>query len=159
MPRYGFDIDPALIAYAREHWPDNATFAVAQAEKLPLPGGSVDVYVSRVALPYTDIPAALSEAARVLVPRGRLWITLHPMSMTFAEMGFAATRGHIKEFIRRGVVLLNGIAFHVSGTSRRFLGIRDSWQSASRMTRELEKNFGEVRVSMGRHFLIEATRR
>jgi ubiquinone/menaquinone biosynthesis C-methylase UbiE len=41
---------------------------LAPAEALPLPDGSVDYFVSRVALPCTDIPAALTEAARVLVP-------------------------------------------------------------------------------------------
>jgi len=57
------------------------------------------------------------------------------------------------------VVLLNGLSFHLFGTSRRFLGIRDSWQSASRMKREPGKAFTEIRVTTGRHFLIEATRR
>lgn len=156
---YGFDIDEELIRYANEHWPDRAQFAVAPAEHLPLPDGAVDFYVSRVALPYTDIRSALSEAARVLVPGGSLWITLHPASMTLGEMGDAVRRGRIKGFVRRTVVLLNGLAFHLSGTSKRLLGVRDSWQSASRMKRELEKNFRDVRVTTGRHFLIEATRR
>lgn len=155
---YGFDIDPALIAYATRHWPDKATFAVAPAEHLPLPDRSVDLYVSRVALPYTDIRSALAEAARVLVPGGRLWITLHPLSMTLDEMGSAARRGRIKEVVRRTVVLMNGLAFHLSGTSKRLLGVRDSWQSASRMRHELERHFTDIRVSTGRHFLIEATR-
>jgi ubiquinone/menaquinone biosynthesis C-methylase UbiE len=156
---YGFDIDEASIRYANEHWPDRAQFAVAPAEHLPLADGAVDFYVSRVALPYTDIPAALTEAARVLVPGGRLWVTLHPISMTLGEMGDAVRRGSIKGFVRRTIVLLNGLAFHYFGASGRFLGVRESWQSASRMTRELEKYFKDVRVTTGRHFLIEATRR
>ena len=156
---YGFDINAATIDYAIEHWPQKAMFAVAPAEKLPLPDGSVDLYVSRVALPYTDIPEALREAARVLVPGGRLWVTLHPVSMTFAELGSAARRAKIKEVVRRMVVLMNGLAFHLFGSSRTFLGIRDSWQSASRMTRALAKDFTDIRVTTGRHFLIEATRR
>lgn len=159
VARYGFDIDPRAIAYANEHWPDKARFAIAPAEALPLPGGSVDVYVSRVALPYTDIPAALAEAARVLVRGGRLWITLHPLSMTMAEMGDAARRGRFKEVVRRTVALMNGLAFHLFGSSTAFLGVRDSWQSASRMTRQLDRNFTDVRITRGRHFLIEATRR
>ena len=159
VARYGFDIDPALISYAMSRWPDMANFAVAPAEQLPLPDGAVDLYVSRVALPYTDIPAAVDEAARVLVPGGRLWITLHPVSMTFAEMGSAARQGSIRGVIRRMFVLLNGLAFHLFGTSKRLLGIRDSWQSVSRMKHELARHFTDIRVSHGRHFLIEATRR
>ena len=156
---YGFDIDPSSIDYAIAHWPQKAMFAVAPAEKLPLPDGSVDLYVSRVALPYTDIPRALREAARVLVPGGRLWITLHPVSMTLVEIRQAARRARIKEVVRRGVVLMNGLVFHLSGSSRSFLGIKDSWQSASRMTRVLKNDFTDIRISTGRHFLVEATRR
>ena len=159
VARHGFDIDPALIAYASAHWPDKANFAVAPAEKLPIPDRSVDLYVSRVALPYTDIPAAVAEAARVLVPGGRFWVTLHPVAMTFSEMGKAARRGRVIEVVRRTLVLLNGLAFHLLGSSQHFLGVRDSWQAASSMKRELSRYFTDVRVSHGRHFLIEATRR
>lgn len=156
---YGFDVDQASIRYANEHWPERAEFAVAPAEALPLPDGVVDFYVSRVALPYMDIPVALKEAARVLVPGGRLWVTLHPLSMTIGEIGNAVRQKRFREFIGRGVVLLNGLTFHWFGISPRLLGVKDSWQSTSRMKRELQKDFRDVRVTSGRHFLIEATRR
>ena len=155
---YGFDIDETSIAYAKGHWPELAQFSVAPAEALPLPDASVDLYVSRVALPYTNIRGALNEAARVLVPGGKLWITLHPLSMTLGEMGAAMRRGRIREFIGRTAALVNGVSFHLFGTSRHLLG-GDSWQSVSRMRRELEKHFRDVDVTVGRHFLIEATRR
>jgi ubiquinone/menaquinone biosynthesis C-methylase UbiE len=86
VPRYGFDIDAAAIAYANDRWPDKAGFAVAPAERLPLSDNSADMYVSRVSLPYTDIPAALREAARVLVPGGRLW-SRPSISMAFGQLG------------------------------------------------------------------------
>ena len=79
--------------------------------------------------------------------------------MTLGEMGTAMRRGRVKEIVRGAIVLLNGLAFHWFGTSRWLLGVRDSWQSESRMTRELEKHFTDVRVTTGRHFLVEATRR
>jgi SAM-dependent methyltransferase len=160
VPRYGFDIDPTVIEYAKGRWPDRAQFGVAPAEKIPLPDGSVDFYVSRVTLPLADIPAALREAARVLVPGGTLWVTLHPISMTFGQIGRAVRTGRVKELVMRTIVLANGLAFHLFGTGRRILGIRDSWQSESRMRRELDKGFRDVKVTTnGRHFLIEATRR
>jgi SAM-dependent methyltransferase len=159
VPCYGFDIDPSLIAYARKHWPERGKFEVCGAEDLPLPDGAVDMYVSRVALPYTDIRRALGEAARVLVPNGRLWVSLHPLSMTMGELTAAARKGRFREVARRSLVLLNGLSFHLFGASRFLLGVRDSWQSSSRMTRELQKNFRDIRVHTGRHFVIEATRR
>ena len=159
VPRYGFDIDATAIAYASERWPERAAFAVAPAEKLPLPDRSVDFYVSRVTLPLANIRLALAEAARVLVPGGRLWITLHPITMTFGQMGRAVRRGRVKELVMRSIVLVNGLQFHLSGSGRRMLGIRDSWQSESRMRRELDPWFRDVRVTVKRHFLIDATRR
>ena len=157
---YGFDIDRASIAYANEHWPERAQFAVAPAEALPLPDRSVDMYVSRVTLPYTDIPAALNEAARVLTPGGRLWITLHPVSMTFGEMKRAISRGNPREFVRRAIVLLNGLTFHLTGSTRHLFGVRDSWQGVTRMQKELSKQFTDIRTT-NQHgqFLIEAIRR
>ena len=160
VPRYGFDIDPTAIAYASENWPDMAHFAVAPAEHLPLPDDSVDLYVSRVSLPYTDIPAALREAARVLVQGGRLWITLHPLSMAFGQLGKAIRERRVKEFVGASIFLANGLAFHFLGTGRRILGARDSWQSETRMRRELGEWFSQISVTSNEHlFLIEATRR
>jgi SAM-dependent methyltransferase len=157
--RYGFDIDLAAIAYAKEKWPDRAQFSVAAGERLPLADRSVDLYVSRVSFPYMDIPAALGEAARVLVPGGRLWITLHPISMAFRQIGNALSRGRLKELIAGAIFLSNGLAFHVFGTGRRILGVRESWQSEARMRQELRKWFGDIRVtSTETLFLIEATR-
>lgn len=159
VPRYGFDIDAVAIAYANEKWPDRAQFSVAAAERLPLPDRSVDLYVSRVSFPYTNIRAALREAARVLVPGGRLWITLHPLSMAFRQIGSAVRRGRVKEFIAGSIALSNGLAFHVFGTDRRILGIRESWQSEARMRRELRRWFDDVKVtSTETLFLIEAMR-
>src|SRR5688572_9335983 len=157
---HGFDIDQASIGYANEHWPERAQFSIAPAEALPLPDRSVDLYVSRVTLPYTDIPAALNEAARVLIPGGRLWITLHPVSMTLGEMKRAIVRGNPREFVRRAIVLLNGLTFHLTGTTRHLFGVRDSWQGVTRMRKELSKQFTDIRTT-NQHgqFLIEATRR
>jgi hypothetical protein len=60
----------------------------------------------------------------------------------------------------RSIVLVNGLTFHLFGTGRRLLGIRDSWQSETRMRRELAPAFDDIRVTRnGRHFLIEAIRR
>ena len=160
VPCYGFDIDATVITYAREHWPDRARFDVAPAEHLPLPDKSVDFYVSRVTLPLADIHQSLDEAARVLVPGGHLWITLHPVSMPIKQAYAALRHGRLKEFVARSIVLVNGLAFHLFGTGLHLLGVRDSWQSRRRVQKELEQRFRDVHVmTNGRHFLVEATRR
>jgi SAM-dependent methyltransferase len=157
---HGFDIDRASIEYANEHWPERAQFSTAPAEALPLPDRSVDLYVSRVTLPYTDIPAALNEAARVLIPGGRLWITLHPVSMTLGEMKSAMLKREPKEFVRRTIVLLNGLTFHLFGTRWHLFGVRDSWQSVTRMKKELARAFTDIRATINQgQFLTEARRR
>jgi ubiquinone/menaquinone biosynthesis C-methylase UbiE len=156
---FGFDIDAVAIEYAVRHWPERAAFAVCSAERLALPDRSVDFYVSRVTLPYTRIREALREAARVLVPGGRLWITLHPLSLTLRELHQAMLRLSVKGVAGRTAALFNGLSFHLFGSTPRLLGVPDSWQSASRMKRELQGAFTDIRVSTGRYFRIEATRR
>jgi hypothetical protein len=79
--------------------------------------------------------------------------------MTWHELAQAARGARLKEVVRRMVVLWNGLAFHLFGTSQSVFGIRDAWQSSSRMTRALTQHFTDIRVGRGRHFLIEATRR
>ncbi|HEX6942327.1 MAG TPA: class I SAM-dependent methyltransferase [Gemmatimonadaceae bacterium] len=160
LPRYGFDIDPVAIDYANQHWPDKGQFSVASGERLPLPDRSVDLYVSRVSFPYMNIRAAVAEAARVLVPGGRLWITLHPISMALHQIGNAVRKGRVKDFIGGTIFLCNGAVFHAFGTSLRILGIRESWQSEARMRHELRGAFRDIRVtSNSGRFVIEATRR
>lgn len=47
------------------------------AENLPFETGSVDAVTGQYALEYADVPAALTEAARVLKPRGRAQFIVH----------------------------------------------------------------------------------
>ena len=158
--RYAFDVDAAAIAYAKERWPQQAEFAVAPAERLPLKDDSVDFYVARVALQVAHIPSVLQEAARVHIPGGRLWITPHPLSMTLDEIGTTVRKLKVKELVMRSIVLVNGLVIQLTGRRSRILGVTSAWQGERGMRRELAADFRDVQVtSSRRHFLIEAIRR
>ncbi len=67
----GVDIDPEMIAVARQRWPVGE-FHVGDACRLPLDTGSVSHYRVDKVLHLIDDPArAVAEARRVLTPGGR----------------------------------------------------------------------------------------
>jgi SAM-dependent methyltransferase len=68
----GVDLDPEMIAAARERWPAGE-FHVGDACELPLETGSVAGYRADKVLHLLDDPArAVAEARRVLAPGGRI---------------------------------------------------------------------------------------
>ena len=75
----GVDIAPALLEIARERTP-HGTFLEGEMDALPLPRSQFDVVTSVNGFQFAvDPPNAFAEAARVLVPGGRL------AAATFAE--------------------------------------------------------------------------
>lgn len=67
----GVDIDPEMVAVARERWPAGE-FRVGDACALPFETGSVSSYRADKVLHALDHPArAVAEARRVLAPGGR----------------------------------------------------------------------------------------
>lgn len=60
----------------------------ADLEHLPIASGSVDIYLSNLAWQWCDTSRAIAEAARVLRPRGHLWVTTL-VSGTFTELATA----------------------------------------------------------------------
>lgn len=77
----GIDASPTLAAAAREASPATPV-ALADAAALPLPDGCADLAVAFMSLQdVDDMPAAVGEIARVLVPGGRLCLaTVHPLN-------------------------------------------------------------------------------
>jgi ubiquinone/menaquinone biosynthesis C-methylase UbiE len=63
----GVDVDESSLATARSRFPSR-TYIHAAGEDLPFPNRSFDRIVSSVAVPYMNIPKALSECYRVLAP-------------------------------------------------------------------------------------------
>jgi len=115
----GVDIDvAALRVAARGPVGEPLRVAAAQGESLPFSDGAFDYVFSRVALPYMNIPVALSEMARVLQPGGRLWLALHPLAIPAGQF----RRGNVKGKIYALYTMLNGAWLHVTGRTVRLPG-------------------------------------
>ncbi|MBX2839753.1 MAG: class I SAM-dependent methyltransferase [Gammaproteobacteria bacterium] len=110
----GIDIDFESLSYGKERF-EHPNYLSASADSLPFDNGSFDLVISRVALPYTNIPKAIHECSRVLKPGGRLWLTLHPAQKTIDQLKEAIKTGNVKNTVCRCYILLNGLCFHYFG--------------------------------------------
>ena len=109
----GLDIKYWVAAKAQVNFPDR-TFVCATAEKMPFPAASFDRVICNVGLPYMNIARALAEIYRVLVPGGTLLASLHPLSLTLAELRrMCLQRPQAAPY--RLWVLAIGIVFHMVG--------------------------------------------
>lgn len=112
--RHGIDVDGDAVARGQAAFPELA-LSVAAAEAVPYPDRSFDLVISRVALPYANLPVAFAEAYRVLKPGGRLWITLHPWSMERKRLADAALGLRLRGLLSRAPVVANSLVQHVAG--------------------------------------------
>ncbi len=152
---YGLDPDLDALIAGRELAPHFA-FACGAAERLPYADESFDMVVSRVALPYTHIPSALAEIARVLKRGGRVWLTLHTLAIAAETF-----RGSWKGRIYFGYVVLNSLLLHAAGTQVRWIhGRCESFQTRGGIRRALQRaGFEAIETEIrGRLFLAQATR-
>lgn len=159
----GLDIDNtclfvAKVRFSRRH------FVHGAGECLPFGNESFERIVSAVALSYMDIPRALAEACRTLVPGGRFSVSLHPPSFTITELLHNALPKPIPTAFRL-YVFANGLFFHVTGRTLGFLtGRTESFQTQRGMRIAL-KRAGFANVSfrwgtgrVGKTFIVEARR-
>jgi SAM-dependent methyltransferase len=138
----GVDIDRDALAIARSSFPGR-TYQEGRGEQLPFPDESFDRVVSSVALPYMDIPKALSEIHRVLKSTGSVGLSLHPLSFTWKELRAAFPRPVALAF--RCCVLANGVCFHLFGRAP-----GESFQTERGMRLAL-KRAGFVLIQFRRH--------
>jgi ubiquinone/menaquinone biosynthesis C-methylase UbiE len=116
------------------------TCVCARGEQLPLGDASMDFVTSTVALPYMNIPTALSEIRRVLKPGGSLDVSLHTFSFTLADLRKNSTLNPSK-LLYRLYVFANGFWFHLTGNVMRspFSSRVESWQSQRGMKIALQR--------------------
>ncbi len=152
----GVDIDEEAILYGRKHFGDRAQYFVADATKLPVESSSVDLWMSRVALPYSNVPRAIAEARRVLRDGGRIWVTLHSREMLLDWLRQALRDGTPRASLQRSYSLLNGYVFKHFGRVFPYLnGTYESWQDVDAVLRLAAKHgFTARQVPAGRHVLV-----
>lgn len=157
----GVDVDGEALALGRSLTAD-VQFVQAPAESIPLPDAGFDLVISRVALPYTNIPAAVAEMARLLRPGGRCWVVLHPVSLGLTDLWAELSRGRIRGVLYRSYVLANGLLLHLTGRVIRFPLKRsrlESVQTARGIARVFRRH-GFTNVATQRQpFVLTAVRR
>ena len=131
----GVDISREALRTARRRSPQRG-FLCCRAESLAFKNVTFDRVVSSVALPYTDIPSALTEIRRVLTLEGTLFASLHHLRFTLKELRHAFP-SPIATFFRL-YVIANGFIFHCSGRTLKFAkGRCESFQTKRGMTKAL----------------------
>jgi ubiquinone/menaquinone biosynthesis C-methylase UbiE len=156
----GLDIDHTSLEYGRLQF-SYIEFVNGGAEFLPFRDSSFDLVISRVSLPYTNIPRALSEIRRVLKQEGKVWFTLHPFSTLRKDLKNSVLHLNFRDVLFRFYVLTNGIVFHFSGRqfALPFTEKYESFQSEAGIVRALiNAGFKNYTVQNGRHFVVTAQR-
>jgi ubiquinone/menaquinone biosynthesis C-methylase UbiE len=155
----GLDVGLKCLNYGRQRF-GHITFVNGTAERLPFADGCFDLVISRVSLPYTNIPVALAEIERVLKGDGRAWFTLHSFSKAVGHLIQALRKCAPKDAIYRSYVIGNGLGFHLLGRQFRFFPKRkyESFQTMSGMARAMRKaGFADIRVGReGKQFICTA---
>ena len=129
--------------------------AAAAGEQLPFRDAAFDFVYSRVALPYMDIPVALSEMRRVLRRGGRLWLALHPIAIPAEQF----RRGNLKGRVYALYTIVNGVWLHLTGRTFGLRpGVHESIQTERGMRVALARA-GFTDISFARtalHFTVTA---
>jgi SAM-dependent methyltransferase len=152
----GVDRDPELLGYGAKRFPHLRLLA-ARGEALPLASDRFDLVLSRVAVPYMNIPAALAEIHRVLRPGGRAWLVLHGVDKEWQVVARALRRREARSLLHQAYVVANGLSLHALGVVFARPGSRtyESFQTASGMARALRRaGFTECAVESRKPFVV-----
>ncbi len=156
----GLDTDLDLLRYGRERY-KCFHYINANGAWLPFRVNSFDHVVSRISLPYTNIPQTIREIARVLKSRGRIWLSLHSYAMQRNHLFQSLCHFQVKDIAFRSYVILNGFLLHGFGKLVAFPLSKkyQSFQTSKGITRLLSSNgFEEIEVKRGTHFIVTATK-
>jgi len=150
----GIDIDESALAIARSKFPIRV-YIQGAGERIPYADRSFDRVLSSVAIPYMNIPKALSEIHRVLRPCGSVGLSLHPLRFTLKELRSAFP--YPAAIIFRCYVLMNGACFHFFGRAP-----GESFQTQRGMKLAMKRagfvliHFRTQATPEGERFIVEA---
>lgn len=164
-PRYAqtaelcaIDPDMKAVEFGRKRFP-KVTVRHGYAENLPFHAAHFDVVTARVSLPYTDIPAALSEIARVMRPCGHLCISLHDWSRHWLSVKDVRS---VKRAIDMAYITLASWCYILTDRvpMRPWDGSRETYQTVGKMRRALRAaGFKDIaHQKIGGRFIVTATR-
>jgi SAM-dependent methyltransferase len=134
----------------------------AAAERLPFPDTYFDLVYSRVAIPYTNIPVAMSEAFRVLKAGGYIWMTLHTWRMGIGRLLSAIAARNPRTMADRLYVLANSLLFASGGrlAPRPWDRTYESLQGGRALRRVLGRaGFAGTRCEISRSFFLVTARK
>ena len=118
--RVAVDLDRAALAALPRSPDQHVHRVVADGEALPFRAGCFGLVITRVALPYMNIPIALREVGRVLRSDGEVWMTLHPVRMAVMRILSDLKPLRLKDALYQTYAILNGLALHRGGRLFRF---------------------------------------
>ena len=156
----GLDYDLEALSYGQRNY-THIYYINGECSNLPIKTESMDLVVSRVTLPYTNIPKAIKEIERVLKPGGELWITLHSAKVLLNPLLKSLKSISMKSIIVRSFYLMNGVLFHFFGVllPNPKSGEYESFQTDRGIRRELRRNnFKKIKIKRGVHFLVTAVK-
>jgi len=118
--RVAMDVDRASLRALPRRSAHPTHRVVADGEALPFRARSFGLVITRVALPYMNVPVALWEMSRVLRADGEVWMTLHPVRMAVMRILADVKALRFKDLLYQSYAILNGLVLHVAGRLFRF---------------------------------------
>ncbi|MFN0085090.1 MAG: class I SAM-dependent methyltransferase [Blastocatellia bacterium] len=153
---FGLDVDEEALQLGRELTND-IHFIKGSGERLPFRDKSFDLVISRVTIPYTEIPVALEEVFRVLRPNGQAWLTLHGLPLLRQWTFQALRRGSPRGIAYHVYIGLNSLLFHLTGRVFRYPLNRarcESVQTGRGVVKAMRKaGFGQIEIE-NREFFV-----
>jgi SAM-dependent methyltransferase len=159
--RCGIDINEQAIQTGQALYP-GLDLQVARGEAIPFCDGHFDAVLSRIALPYMNIPAALAEFHRVMRPGGYLFLSWHDWKGRGEWFGDPRQGIAWKRMVDFAYIVAASLTYRVSGRIpvRPWNGTRETFQFRNHIPLILAAaGFVEVASERSAHHLRTTARK